>query len=104
MKTIASVVCIFAFSFSLGAQITATLNKSSLSGSMNDEIKIRNSSDIGLVAYALTAKVVLRGGPERPPLVVYADPVVDSRSNSLPGHQERSVKVSVPRRMDEKGP
>jgi len=104
MNTIASVVCILASSFSLGAQITATLNKSSLSGSMNDEIKIRNNSAIGLEAYAVTAKVVMRGGPNRPSFVVYADPVVDPRANSLAGHQERTVQVSVPHRKDEKGP
>jgi len=104
MKNLASVACIIASSFSLSAQITATLNKSSLSGSMNDEIKIRNNSEINLVAYAVTAKLVFRGGPNRPPFVVYADPVIDPRSKSLPGHQERSVQVRVPHRKDEMGP
>src|SRR5260221_11522982 len=77
MKVVASVASVFVCAFSLGAQVTATLNQLPDGSS---EIRIRNNSAVNVDAFAASVNCVLHSssGPDSPnPVVVYVDPIID---------------------------
>ena len=94
MKTVISLAPIFACAFSLGAQITATLNRIPNGG---PEIRIRNSSTVNLVAFAIRMNPVDRSTPNNAPLMVYVDTAIDATTPLLPD-QERTLPVPTRRR------
>ena len=86
MKTISSIVLLFACAFSLNAQITSTLNH--LAGGL-DEVWIQNDSAIDLVAFVVTVMQEPRSAASSSsPFVVYSDPLVDPPAKPLvPGEK-----------------
>src|SRR5258706_3925541 len=99
MKTAISMASMLACAFSLGAQITTTLN--------GGEVRIKNNSSTDLVAFAVALKRVAPNptgdiGPSAAnrPNIVYSDPLVETTETPLLPNQERIVQplrmVSVP--------
>src|SRR5438552_1525705 len=94
MKTVAFVlVC----AFSLDAQMTTTLNRlpDGVAIGRSWEVRIRNSSQSSLVAYAVSAKVV-RGGEGHGPHFfdpVYVDTAIDSTATPLLPNEEHAMMV-----------
>ena len=93
MKTfisLASLAC--ALSLGLHAQVAATLNHLPNGA---DQIKIRNDSSSGLVAYVVSAKQVPRNNDARPPFLWYADPSVDPVTKPLLPGEERVISERI---------
>jgi hypothetical protein len=76
----------------LDAQITATLNR--LPDGL-PEIRIRNNSAAGLVAFVLRLNPVVQSDAHHAPLMVYLDTAVDATAMPLAPNQERRVPVPV---------
>jgi hypothetical protein len=93
MKTAFSVASLLACAFSLDAQIITTLNR--LPDGM-DEVRIRNNSAIGLVAFVVTVKQVpLSDAASNAPFVVYSDSLIEpARQPPLPASEERVVLMT----------
>jgi hypothetical protein len=73
------IIVLLACGFSLDAQISATLNHLP---DGTDEVRIRNNSSIGLVAFVVSAK-------STGPIVVYSDPLVELTARPLAAGEER---------------
>jgi len=89
MKTIISLAPLLACAFSVDAQISTTLihRPNGL-----DDVKIRNNSEISLLAYVVSAKRV----PQSPnatsaPFVRYSDPLIEADAKPLLPGEERVV-------------
>ena len=94
MKTVISLASVFTCAFSLGAQITAALNRLP---DRAPEIKIRNRSAASLVAFAVRMNPVVRSAPNNAPFMVYVDTAIDTTPPVLP-NQERTIPVPWRRR------
>ena len=82
---------VLACAFSLDAQISTTLNRSS---SGIDEVRIRNDSAFTLVAFVVTVKQVpLSANASSAPFIVYSDPLIDAATKPLLASEERAVMV-----------
>jgi hypothetical protein len=95
MKTVISLAPILACAFSLDAQITTALN--------GGQIRIKNNSSTGLVAFVVAVKRVPRnsGGDIGPsaanrPNIVYSDPLIETTETPLLPNQERIVQPLTP--------
>jgi len=95
MKAVISLASILACGLSLDAQISATLNR--LPGGKDlpgekDEVRVRNSSAIPLVAFVIVAKREPGSVPEdSEPIVMYSDPLIDPTATPLSANGERVV-------------
>lgn len=84
-----SVASILLCALTLQGQITTTLNR--LPNGM-DEVKIRNNSANGLVAFVVTAKQVpMSPANSTAPLVTYSDTLIDPEMKPLAATEERIV-------------
>jgi hypothetical protein len=93
MKTVLSVASVFACAFSLDAQIATTLNH--LPDGL-DEVRIRNNSATGLVAFVVTVKQVpLSPATSTAPFMVYSDPLIEPATKPLLPGEERVVMMRV---------
>jgi len=89
MKTVISLVSLLACAFSLDAQISTTLihRPNGL-----DDVKIRNNSEISLVAYVVSVKRVPQNSNiSNPPWVRYYDPLIEPAVKPLLPGEERAV-------------
>jgi len=94
MKTVISVASMFAYAFSLNAQISTTLT--------GGQVRIKNNSSTDLVAFVVAMKRVERSprniGPitASRPNIIYSDPVIETTQTPLPPNQERSLQPLTP--------
>lgn len=92
MKIFLSVAPLFACAFPLYPQITVKLNR--LPDSV-DEVRIRNSSTLSLVAFVVTTQQVrLTPYASSAPFVVYSDPLIDPAKTPLAAGAERVVMTA----------
>ena len=89
MKTAILVASALACTTSLGAQITATLNR------LPDDftgITVQNDAAVTVLAFALCLRYVHRAAENKTPLILYVDPVTDTAADPLLPHQKRVVR------------
>src|SRR5260370_117501 len=108
MKTVISVASALACAFSLGAQITARLNRLP---DGKDELRMRTDSAPNLVVFAVTAKrarpspaslgEILQNSARAAesevryiPFVVYSDPLIEPAAKPLLASEERVMAVT----------
>ena len=94
MKTVISLASVLACTFAMDAQITATLNR--LPNGI-PEIRIRNSSVVSAVAFAIRMNSVVRSGENNAPFVEFFDTAIDTKAVPLLPNQERTIPVLLRR-------
>jgi hypothetical protein len=93
MRTAGSVLCVFALTFPLDAQITTTLKH--LPDGL-DEVRIRNNSANRLVAFVVAVKQVpLSVFSSNAPFAVYSDPLIEPAARPLMASEERVVMSRI---------
>ncbi|MGH9663378.1 MAG: hypothetical protein ACRD9L_03015 [Bryobacteraceae bacterium] len=92
MKAVIAVASALACALSLDAQIAATLNH--LPDGV-DEVRIRNNSAIGLVAFVVTVRHVSQSPySNNAPFVMYSDPLIKPATKQLLAGEERVAMVN----------
>jgi len=97
MTTVLLTASLLACAFSLGAQITAILNRSP---DRVPEIRIKNHSTISLAAYAVRMNPVFRSDAVNAPLMVFFDTAVDTMATPFQPDQERTIPLPIRRRPE----
>jgi hypothetical protein len=87
MRTIISAASLLACAFSLDAQISATLSRSS---DGLDDVRIRNNSAISLAAFVVYAKNT-GAALDTAPVAVYSDPLIEPTARPLLAGEELLV-------------
>lgn len=89
MNVIGSIASVFACILAANAQVTGSLRRLP---DGQDEVRIRNDSSLPLIAFAVTAKQVpFETAASTSPLVVYADPLIDTKVAPVATNEERVV-------------